>query len=94
MGSFVKKLTTIKKLKKFEKNVDKTEFYCYNINIEKRMKGDRTMTLIFVTYIIISLIFGFIGMVNAKTNKFNYSLTIALLMLMISPIVAHCCGLY
>ena len=51
------------------------------------------MTLIFVTYIIISLIFGFIGMANAKTNKFNYSLTIALLMLMISPIVAHYCEL-
>lgn len=51
------------------------------------------MLLIFVTYVMVSLIFGFIGMANANTNKFNCSMAIALLMLIISPIVAHCCGL-
>ena len=52
------------------------------------------MLLVFTTYIIVGLIFGFIGMANANTNKFNYSMAIALLILMISPIVAKCCGLY
>lgn len=51
------------------------------------------MLPIFVTYIVISLAFGFIGMANANTDKLNHSMWIALLMLAISPIVAHCCGL-
>lgn len=52
------------------------------------------MLPIFMVYMVISLAFGFIGMANANTDKFNYSMVIALLMLMISPIVAHMvCGL-
>ena len=51
------------------------------------------MLQIFVTYIVISLVFGFIGIANANTDKLNYAMVIALLMLVISPIVAHCCGL-
>lgn len=51
------------------------------------------MLPIFVAYIVISLVFGFIGMVNANTDKLNYSMVIALLMLAISSIVAHSCGL-
>lgn len=51
------------------------------------------MLPIFLVYIVISLVFSFIGMANANANKFNYSMVIALLMLVISPIVAHCCGL-
>ncbi len=47
------------------------------------------MLPIFIVYIVISLAFGFIGMANANTDKFNYSIVIALLMLTISPIVAH-----
>lgn len=52
------------------------------------------MLPIFMVYVVISLAFGFIGMANANTDKFNYSMGIALLMLMISPIVAHGCGLH
>lgn len=48
----------------------------------------------FVAYIVISLVFGIIGMANANTDKLNYSMVIALLMLAISPIVAHGCGLH
>ena len=47
----------------------------------------------FVAYIVISLAFGFVGMANANADKLNYSMGIALFMLAISPIVAHCCGL-
>lgn len=47
------------------------------------------MLPIFMVYIVISLAFGFIGVANANTDKFNYSIVIALLMLMISPIVSH-----
>lgn len=52
------------------------------------------MLPIFVAYIVISLVFGFIGMANANTDKLNYSMVIALLILVVSPIVAHCCRLY
>ena len=52
------------------------------------------MLSIFMVYIVISLVFGFVGVANANTDKFNYSMVIALLMLMISPIVAHGCGLH
>ena len=51
------------------------------------------MLPIFMVYIVISLAFGFIGMANANTDKLNYSMRIALFMLAVSPIVAHCCGL-
>lgn len=51
------------------------------------------MSPVFVVYIAISLVFGFIGMTNANTDKLNYSMVIALLMLAISTIVAHSCGL-
>lgn len=51
------------------------------------------MRMVFVIYIVISLIFGFIGLANVNTNKINYSMILALLMLIISPIIARCCGI-
>lgn len=51
------------------------------------------MLLFFVVYIVISLAFGFVGMANANADKLNYSMGIALSMLAVSPMVAHCCGL-
>lgn len=54
--------------------------------------------MIFVIYIIISLIFGFIGLItmdeNSKINYSMFALIIALIMLIISPLVAHCYGIY